>query len=113
MRKVFIVFEIEDGVLTPHDHPVFTGEIAYDLQQQQQLFVHPDFNVREFSSENEVHTAIIDYMREHQSEGNVCEPITPFVVLPVCTVDVPHIRTAKSRTVKGVQPEKKSSTKTK
>jgi hypothetical protein len=113
MRKVFIVFEIEKGVLTPHDHPVFTGAIAYDLQQEQQIFVHPDFNVREFTSEAEVHSAIIDYMREHVGEETDREPITPFVVLPVCTVAVPNVRVAKSRMVRGVQPEKKSSTKTK
>lgn len=111
MRKVFIVFEIEDGVLTPHDHPVFTGEIAYDLMQEQQIFVNPEFNVREFTSESEVHAAVIDYMREHVGDDNERVPVSPFVILPVTSFDIPNVRAPRSRTVKGVQPAKKSTAK--
>lgn len=111
MRKIFIVFEIEDGVLTPHDHPVFTGEIAYDLGQEQQIFIHPEFNVREFSSEQEIYTAIGDYMREHTEGKSDRIAIGSFVILLVCSVDLPQARRSKGRSVKGTQPEKKSTPK--
>lgn len=110
MRKVFVAFKIEGGKLVAHDHPVLTGEIAYDLGQEQELFVHPDHGVREFTSESEAYAAIADYMREHVGEETEREAITPFVLLPVITVDVPQARAPRVRSVKGVQ---KSSTKTK
>lgn len=111
MRKTFIAFEIEDGALVPHDHPVFTGEIAYDLNQEQEITVNPEHGVREFTSENEAMAAIIDYMREHVGEGNERVEVTPFILLPVMSFDVPIARAPKAKSVKGAQPDKSKTTK--
>ena len=106
MRKVFIAFKIEDGQLVEHDHPVFTGEVAYDLTQEQELFLNPTHEVREFTTEAECFTAINDYMREHVGEGLERVAVDPFILIPVMTVDVPAARGKKARSVKGVQPPK-------
>lgn len=65
MKQAFIVFKIDQGALVIHDHPVFMGDVAYDLPGANQgIPTDPEFNCREFSSASEVYTAIIDYMRQ-------------------------------------------------
>lgn len=79
MKKVTIAFEVEDGKLTPHDHPVFTGDKAYDLNQEQEVQVNKDLDVREFNGAHEVMTALNDYFRECPAEEQ--EELTDFVLL--------------------------------
>lgn len=109
MKKVFIV--IDALTFDLHQHPVFTGEIAYDLGQQEQINVHSELGVREFTTEGEIMSAITDYMREHVGEGNERKPISSFIILPVVSCAIPTIGAPRSKSVKGLQPEKKSSTK--
>lgn len=67
MKKVFIAFAIEGGKLVPHKHPVFTGDVAHDLQAEQSVQVCPELNVREFTSPGEAIGAVQDYIRETPS----------------------------------------------
>jgi hypothetical protein len=72
IKQSFIVFKYEAGALMPHDHPVFAGEVAYDLPgAQQEIPIDSEFDIREFTSVNEVSQAINDYMRQAP------EPIAP------------------------------------
>lgn len=69
MKRVFIVFAFhKDGTLHLHDHPVFTGEIAYDLGGEQDVQECQDLKVREFSGPGEVAAALADYARQHPKE---------------------------------------------
>src|SRR3954463_16727384 len=106
MKKVFIAYDAE--TFEVHKHPVFTGEIAYDLNQSQEIQIHPELDVREFTSEGELMAAVTDYMREHVGGENEREEITSFVVMPVITFDVTggNARSPKTRFVKGVQSRK-------
>lgn len=85
MKQSFIVFKIEAGQLVPHDHPVFMGQVSYDLPGSSQgIPVDPDYNCREFTSTNEVAQAIGDYMRQDR------DPVTPspFYVLQKCSLPI-------------------------
>lgn len=63
--QAFIVYKYSEGAFVPHDHPVFAGQVAYDLPNaQQQIPIDQDANVRAFTSINEVYAAIGDYMRQ-------------------------------------------------
>jgi len=65
ISQAFIVFKHENGQFVPHDHPVFAGQVAYDLPNaQQQIPIDPEYNCRAFTSVNEVYAAISDYMRQ-------------------------------------------------
>jgi len=65
MKKVYIAFEVKsDGGLYPHKHPVFTGDVAHDLQAEQSVQVCDELNVREFTSPGEAVAAVTDYVRE-------------------------------------------------
>lgn len=75
IKRTFIAFmivnEIVDEstgekwpVLKPHDHPVFTGAVAYDLGDEQEIQIDEVLNVREFLSQGEAIAAINDYYRE-------------------------------------------------
>jgi len=65
ISQAFIVFKHDNGQFVPHDHPVFAGQVAYDLPNaQQQIPIDPEYNVRSFTSVNEVYAAISDYMRQ-------------------------------------------------
>jgi hypothetical protein len=65
ISQAFIVFKHENGTMIPHDHPVFAGQVAYDLPNgQQQIPIDSEYNVRSFTSVNEVYAAISDYMRQ-------------------------------------------------
>lgn len=79
LKRTFIAFMIVNEVvdestgekwpvLKPHDHPVFTGEVAYDLADDQEIQIDTDLNVREFSSPGEALTAVNDYYREVPGE---------------------------------------------
>jgi hypothetical protein len=65
MKKVYIAFEIKsDGGLYPHKHPVFTGDVAHDLNGEQSVQVCEELDVREFVSPGEAIAAVQDYIRE-------------------------------------------------
>jgi hypothetical protein len=79
IKKTFIAFmmvnEVVDEstgemwpVLKPHDHPVFKGDVAYDLGEEQEISIDEKLNVREFASEGEAITAVQDYYREVANE---------------------------------------------
>lgn len=71
MKTTFIAYEVEDGVLKPHDHPVFTGEAVYDLPAQADVQINPELNVREFTGVGEALQALKDYHMEHPKEEQV------------------------------------------
>jgi len=82
LKRTFIAFmivnEIVDEstgetwpVLKPHDHPVFTGKVAYDLGAEQNIQVDEVLDVREFVSEGECLAAINDYYREDPNPVSV------------------------------------------
>lgn len=65
VSQSFIVWKYDQGNFVPHTHPVFAGQIAYDLPgSQQEIPIDEEFNVRAFTSSNEVAQAINDYMRQ-------------------------------------------------
>lgn len=72
MKKVYIAFKIEsDGSVVPHDHPVFTGDTAYDLQQEEEVQVCEKLNVREFTGVGQLISAVNDYNRDHAKSADV------------------------------------------
>lgn len=65
ISQAFIVYKYSEGAFVPHDHPVFAGQVAYDLPNgQQQIPIDSESNCRAFTSVNEVYAAIADYMRQ-------------------------------------------------
>lgn len=83
IRTGYIVYKIEGGALVPHDHPVFTGDVAYDLPGSAQgVPVDEASGCREFVNVNEAYAALIDYVRLDP------DPVSPgqFVVLPICSI---------------------------
>jgi len=64
MKRCYIVLAFVAGKFELHKHPVFTGEVAFDLQVQEEIQVCPELGVREFKSVGEIVQAIRDYMRE-------------------------------------------------
>lgn len=87
-KTTFVAFEVEDGALTPHDHPVFMGDIAYDLGDEQEVQMNESLGVREFTSPGDLNTAIVDYMREHEPKADRV-PVSPFIVLAVIEAAIP------------------------
>lgn len=88
-----MVYEITDKGFTPHKHPVFTGEIAYDLPNRAQtLAIDEKTNSRIFNSQSEVLIAMQDYLRE----DNEIE-FGQFVILEVFTVGSGLRKNSKSK----------------
>jgi hypothetical protein len=81
MKHSYVVFKIDsDGSIVPHDHPVFSGDVAYDLGQEQEVQVCDELNVREFNGTNEVIAAVHDYNREHAKQDDYT-PVGSFFVM--------------------------------
>jgi hypothetical protein len=85
MKTVTIAYEIEEGVLKPHDHPVFTGEAVYDLTGQQDISINKDLGVREFTGPDEAFRALKDYHMEHPKGEQV--DVGNFILLQTYIVD--------------------------
>jgi len=95
MKTNIIVFKLKDWKLIPHDHPVFSGDVAHDLGQEQEVQVCDTLNVREFNSRGEVITAINDYNRETANPVE-CED---FYLLERICIHVPASAKAKAKKV--------------
>lgn len=86
MKHAYIVLAFDGSAWSVHPHPVFMGEVAYDMPNSQQgIPTDPDFNCREFTSANEVAVAIGDYMRQAP------DPVAPgsFHVVERCSFPAP------------------------
>lgn len=78
LTRAILVCKLHDGKLLPHDHPVFTGNVFYDKPNRgQDITIDDEHQVRTFTSESEVITAVNDYVREDQDQ----EEITPFILV--------------------------------
>ena len=65
MKKTFQAYALDSkGALTPHTHPVFQGECAYDLAAGEEITTCPVNDNREFTDSGKLLTAISDYLRE-------------------------------------------------
>ena len=107
MKRVFIAFQIlKDGSIVPHDHPVFTGDVAYDLGAEQDVQVCDGLNVREFNGANELLTAVNDYNTQHprQDKDNPYIPFGNFFIVERYTLNDRPIATqvAKTKRIPGV-----------
>ena len=93
-------------VLKPHDHPVFKGEVAYDLSDDQDISIDEQLNVREFASEGEAITAINDYYREVANEksrgddGEVVQVGSFYLVQQITMSDSRVVRGSKKISTK-------------
>lgn len=94
MSRHFIVYKVRDEKMVLHDHPVFTGDVAYDLPSKgQDIAVDPELDVRLFSNEGEVITAVMDYIREETEPAEV----EPWIVLTRYTVNQTKFKNNKSK----------------
>jgi len=82
-------------VLKPHDHPVFTGDVAFDLLQEESILLCETLNVREFNSKGEAIQAINDYNRE---EANPVEMEDFFLLERIC-IHTPAKQKAKAKKI--------------
>lgn len=97
ISRHYKVFQIVDGAVTPHTHPVFTGEVSWDIPNRgQEITVCPETELRIFSSENEILTAVNDYFREEPEPV----PMESFFVVPMLSVRQYSVRQSKSKTIK-------------
>ena len=92
----YLAYAIVDGSLIPHPHPIFTGDVAYDIPNRgQEIPLDEDTNQRSFNSVNEVLTAVNDYCREHSQD-----PVEfgSFVIVEKYSVNQNIVKTVKSKT---------------
>lgn len=95
MKRTSVVLDLIEGKLVPHSHPVFTGDVAYDLRQEEQVEVVD--NLRSFpGGVGEVLRALNDYKREHPKAEQ--EPVGTFYVIEVFSdSETPIIAKAKAK----------------
>ena len=92
----YLVYKIVDGSLVPHDHPVFTGDVAYDIPNRgQEIPTDEETNLRAFHSVNEILTAVNDYVREETTDPVL---IGSFVIVEKYSVSQTIVKTSKSKT---------------
>lgn len=97
MKRVYIAFKLtDDNGLVVHDHPVFAGDIAYDLNQQADIQMSATHGVREFLGPGEAIAAVNDYMREHDAEDRVS--VEPFFMVELIEMAVPVVAKRKAKT---------------
>lgn len=106
MKHSWLAFAIDpDEGFVLHDHPVFTGAVAYDLPEgDQEILVDAELDVREFNGPGEAIAALQDYYREHPKADQV--PLKDFYLIerysgaPVISAVVKKGKAKKSVTTK-------------
>jgi hypothetical protein len=94
--RQYIVYKIDAGNLIPHNHPVFTGDVAFDIPNRaQEIQVDEETNQRSFNSTTEILTAINDYCRE---ETNDQIEIGSFIIVEKFSVNQNIQKVSKSKT---------------
>lgn len=94
LTRSIIVCKLSEGKLVPHDHPVFTGNVFYDKPNRgQDITIDDEHQVRTFTSESEVITALNDYIREDQDQ----EEIQPFILVWKFSIHQENISRKRSK----------------